>query len=70
MINFDYRAGVLEGADPATGREWCWFRGDLEVVISHDGQNVGTLAVPDGVTVTEVKAAIRADAKQANRIRS
>ena len=65
MINFDYQAGVLEGADPVTGREYCWFRGDSEVVISHDGVNVGTLAVPYGATVVQVKALIREDAKRA-----
>lgn len=64
MINFEYRAGVLEAADTATGREWCWFKGDLECVISDDGQNVGTLAVPEGATVTEVKAQIRKAAKR------
>lgn len=64
MVNFEYRSGILEGADPATGREYCWFRGDAEVVISDDGQNVGTLAVPEGATVTEVKALIRQAAKR------
>lgn len=64
MINFEYRAGVLEAADTATGREWCWFKGDLECVISDDGQNVGTLAVPYGATVVQVKALIREDAKR------
>ncbi len=64
MVNFEYRSGILEGADPVTGREWCWFKGDLECVISDDGQNVGTLAVPDGATVIEVKALIRKAAKR------
>lgn len=64
MVNFEYRSGILEGADPASDRAWCWFKGDAEVVISDDGQNVGTLAVPDGATVTEVKALIRKAAKR------
>jgi hypothetical protein len=64
MVNFEYRSGILEAADTATGREWCWFKGDAEVVISDDGQNVGTLAVPDGATVIEVKALIRKAAKR------
>lgn len=63
MINFEYRAGVLEAADTATGREWCWFKGDREIVISDEGQNVGVLDVPEGATVVEVKAQIRAAAK-------
>lgn len=62
-IRFDYRAGILEGASPATGREWCWFKGDLEIVISDEGQIVGVLEVRQGATVAEVKAAIRGDAK-------
>lgn len=63
-IAFEYRGNILEGADQKTGREWCWFKGDLECVISDDGQNVGTLAVPEGATVTEVKALIRKAAKR------
>lgn len=63
MINFEYKAGILEAADTATGREWVWFRGDLEIVISDDGEIVGTLAAPVGATVTEIKAQIRAAAK-------
>lgn len=65
MINFEYKSGILEAADPASDRSWCWFKGDAEVVISHDGVNVGTLAVPDGATVVQVKAQIRTDAKRA-----
>lgn len=64
QINFEYRSGILEGADATTGREWCWFKGGAEVVISHDGVNVGTLAVPYGATVVQVKALIREDAKR------
>lgn len=64
MINFEYKSGILEGAD-ASGREWCWFKGDTEIVISHDGENIGTLTTHANATVTEVKAIIRTDAKRA-----
>lgn len=64
MINFVYQSSILEAADPASDRAWCWFKGDAEVVISDDGEIVGTLAVPDGATVVQVKALIREDAKR------
>lgn len=27
-VNFDYRCGILEAADPVADREWSWFKGD------------------------------------------
>ena len=62
-ITFDWRSGILEAADPATGREWCWFKGDLEITVSLDGELAGSLSVPDSASVVEVKAIIRNDAK-------
>ena len=64
MINFEYRSGILEGADPATGTEFCWFRGDEEITVAEDCQPVGVIAVKAGATVTEAKAAIRAYGKR------
>lgn len=68
MINFEYRRGRLDAGDPATDTEWAWERGDLEIVISHAGKLFGTLSAPKDATVAEIKAIIRAAAKQtANR---
>lgn len=64
-VNFEYKWNLLQAANPETDTEWSWEKGDREIVISHGGQNVGTLSVPDGATVTEVKAIIRTDAKRA-----
>lgn len=63
QVNFEYRYGWLEAADPATDREWSWRKGDGEVVVSHGGQWAGVLDVPQGATVPEVKTMIRQDAK-------
>lgn len=62
-ITFDWRSGILEAADPTTGREWCWFKGDREITVSLDGELAGSLTVPAGASVVEVKAIIRGDAK-------
>lgn len=68
MINFEYRWGRLDAGDPATDTEWARERGDLEIVISHAGKLFGTLSAPKDATVAEIKAIIRAAAKQkANR---
>ena len=68
MINFEYRWGRLDAGDPATDSGWAWGRGDLEIVISHAGKLFGTLSAPKDATVAEIKAIIRAAAKQtANR---
>lgn len=64
QINFEFRSGILEAADTATGTEFCWFRGDEEITISEDGQPAGVIAVKAGASVTEAKAAIRAYAKR------
>ncbi len=64
-VQFDYRAGILEAADPATGREYCWFKGDIEVVISQGGENVGVLPVPAGASVVDAKRVIRESTKEA-----
>lgn len=63
-INFDWRSGILEAADTHTGREWCWYQGDTEITRTQDGELAGTISVPAGATVTEVKAIIRNDAKR------
>lgn len=65
MINFEYKSGILEAADPASDRSWCWFKCSDEVVISDGGQIVGTLSVPDGAGVVQVKTLIREDARRA-----
>ena len=62
-VNFEYRSSILEASDPATDTEWCWFKGCEELTKSVDGCQVGTLSVPAGATVNEVKAIIRLDAK-------
>lgn len=62
-VNFDYRAGVLEAGCPEMDTDWCWFRGDQEITRSVNGCLVGTLHVPVGATVNEVKATIRIDAR-------
>ncbi len=68
MINFEFRWGQLLAGDPATDTEWSWEKGDLEIVISHAGKLFGTLSAPKDATVAEIKAIIRAAAKQtANR---
>jgi len=58
-IRFEYRSGILEGANPDTGIEYCWFRGDRHITVSRDGQGTGEISVPHGATVTEVKRLIR-----------
>lgn len=62
-INFDYRCGILEAADPETGYEWCWYKGDTEISKAHEGTLVSSVSVPEGVSVVEVKAIIRGNAK-------
>ncbi len=63
-INFDYRCGILEAADTKTGREWCWYRGYLEVTRTENGKLLSSIDVPIGATVVDVKALIRMDTKK------
>ena len=67
-INFDYRSGILEAADTESGREWCWYKGDLEITKAQDGELAGTISVPEGASVVEVKAIIREYAKAQHRV--
>lgn len=66
-INFEWRSGILEAADTKTGIEWCWYKGDTEITRSRDGELSGSVSVPPGSPVTEVKALIREDARSAAR---
>lgn len=59
QINFEYRAGILEGAAPSLDVEWCWFKGDAHVTTTRQGSPAPSLDVPMGATVAEVKAIIR-----------
>lgn len=59
MINFTWRSGILEAADPASCVEWCWFKGDLHITVSRDADPVGTIDAPEGAGVTTIKAIIR-----------
>ncbi|MGL5289173.1 MAG: hypothetical protein ACRC9N_06735, partial [Aeromonas sp.] len=54
-----YRSGILEAADPATDREWSWFKGDSHITETHAGEPARGIDAPEGATVTEVKALIR-----------
>lgn len=63
-INFDYRCGILEAADTKTGREWCWYKGDLEVTRTENGELLTSMSDPLGATVVEVKTLIRMDTKK------
>lgn len=64
QVNFDWRCGILEAADPATDREWCWTDGDSSIVETLGGEFAGTIDVPRGARVTRVKSLIRSRAKR------
>lgn len=63
QVNFEYRSGVLEAGCPITDMEWCWFKGDTVVTVTAAGAPAPSLDVPEGATVAEVKAIIRAAAR-------
>lgn len=63
-INFEYRSGILEAAAPALDVEWCWYRGDEVITVVVAGVDAPSLEVCAGLTLAEVKAHIRADAKR------
>ncbi len=65
QVNFDYRSGILEAADPATDREWCWFKGDRWITETQHGEHRGVIEAPTGSTVADIKRLIRARAKRA-----
>ncbi|BBQ53692.1 MULTISPECIES: hypothetical protein [Aeromonas] len=65
QVNFDYRSGILEAADPATDREWCWFKGDAWITENQSGERHTVIDAPTGATVAEIKSLIRARAKGA-----
>lgn len=63
MINFTYRAGILEAGDTETDREWCWFRRDQFITWTDAGEQQPEICIPEGSGVTQVKAIIRRHAR-------
>ncbi len=64
-VNFDYRCGILEAADPVADREWSWFKGDAWITETQHGEHSGVIEAPTGSTVAEIKRIIR---KRANGV--
>lgn len=64
LVNFDYRAGILEATAPTTDRAWSWPKGGNWIAESRNGAHYGVIETPSGATVAEVKRLIRARAKR------